>query len=369
MISVAVRREAPLDPSQPIVDAHHHLFDRPGNRYLLDDFAEDLDTGHNVVATVFVQARAAYRTAGPAALRPVGETEFACGLAERAEARGLGDVCAGIVGHADLLLGDAVRPVLDAHVAAGGGRFRGIRHILAWDADARLLNPAYPTTEAMMASPAFRAGFAHLAPLGLSFDAWLHFHQIPRLIDLARAFPEVPIALDHCGGILGVGAYAGSRDEVFAAWIAAMRALAGCANVSVKIGGLGMALCGFGLESAALAPSSADLAAAWRPWVEGCIATFGTDRCMFESNFPADRVSYGYAVGWNAMKRLVAGAGASETDDLFWRTAARFYRLSLDRGESAGEAPRSARLPESRSCANPTTEASWSRPTVPPVWP
>jgi predicted TIM-barrel fold metal-dependent hydrolase len=242
-------------------------------------------------------------------------------------------LCAAIVGFADLGLGDAVRPVLEAHIAAAGGaaatggRFRGIRHIAAWDSDPALLNPAYPTSEDMLATPEFRTGFAHLATLGLSFDAWLFFHQLPRLAALARAFPHTPIVLNHCGGIVGIGRHAGRRDEVFTLWSDGLRELATCPNVMVKLGGLGMALSGFGFEARERAPSSAELAAAWRPWMEGCIEAFGPARCMFESNFPADKVSYSYGVGWNAMKRIAAGASADQKADMFWRSAARFYRL------------------------------------------
>jgi len=325
----SAQAEEILDPGQTIVDAHHHLFDRPGSRYLLDDFVQDLHSGHNVVATVLVQARAAYRTSGPEELRPLGETEFACRIADEAATRIGPNVCAGIVGFANLMRGDAVRPVLESHLTAGQGRFRGIRHILAWDADARLLNPVYPTTEDMTANPDFRSGFAQLATLGLSFDAWLFFHQIPRLTALARAFPEVPIGLDHCGGILGIGAYQGARHAIFTAWRLALRDLAECPNVMCKIGGLGMALSGFGFENAARASSSPQLANAWRPYVESCIELFGTTRCMFESNFPVDQVSYSYPTGWNAMKHIVAGASAEEKDNLFRRSAANFYRLAL----------------------------------------
>jgi predicted TIM-barrel fold metal-dependent hydrolase len=209
----------------------------------------------------------------------------------------------------------------------GGDRFRGIRHIATWDPEPALLNPAYTPAEDMLDSAEFRAGFAHLAPLGLSFDAWLYFHQIPRLAALAQAFPGTPIVLDHCGGILGIGRYAGRRDEVFAAWSAAIAELAACPNVMVKLGGLGMRLPGFGFETRPNAPSSAELAEAWRPWMERCIEAFGTSRCMFESNFPVDKGGYAYGVGWNAMKRIAAGASAEEKADLFWRSAARFYRL------------------------------------------
>jgi L-fuconolactonase len=326
---LAARQEEILDPAQVIIDPHHHLWDRPGWRYLHDEFLADLKSGHNIKATVYVQARSMHRAAGPEALKPVGETEFVTGIAAMFESGIYGDIAAnaGIVGYADLTLGDAVQPVLEAHIAAAGGRFRGIRHIATWDPDPAMLNPAYTPAEDMMDSSAFRAGFAALGRNGLSFDAWIYFHQIPRLASLARAFPEIPIVLDHCGGILGIGPYAGKRDEVFAAWSRNMAELAQCPNVMVKVGGLGMRLPGFGLEAGAIAPSSEELAEHWRPWMERCIELFGTQRCMFESNFPVDKGGYGYAVGWNAFKRIAAGASAEEKADLFWRSAARFYRL------------------------------------------
>jgi L-fuconolactonase len=330
---LATRQEAALDPAQPIIDPHHHLWDQPGWRYLLHELLADLRSGHDVRATVYVQSsRSLLRAEGPEPMRPVGETEFANGVAAMCASGAYGPVraCAGIVGAADLTLGDAVRPVLDAHIVAGGGpggRFRGIRHIAAWDPDPAMLNPAYRPPEDMLDSAVFRAGFAHLGALGLSFDAWLYFHQVPRLVSLARAFPATPIVLDHCGGILGIGRYAGRRDEVFAQWSAAMRELASCPNVMVKLGGLGMRLPGFGFERHERAPSSIDLAEAWRPWMESCVELFGAARCMFESNFPVDKGSYAYAIGWNGMKRIAASASAEEKADLFWRSAARFYRL------------------------------------------
>lgn len=326
---LAATQEAILDPGQMIVDPHHHLWDRPGWRYLLDDMLADIRSGHDVRATVFVQARAMHRADGPEAMKPVGETEFANGIAAICASGGYGDVrvCAGIVGHADLRLGDAVRPVLEAHIRAGGDRFRGIRHTATWDPEPALLNPAYQPAEDMLDSADFCAGFAHLAPLGLSFEAWLYFHQLPRLTKLARAYPGTPIVLNHCGGILGIGRFAGRRDEVFAEWSRHMRDLASCPNVMVKLGGLGMRLPGFGLDQGAVAPGSAQLAEAWRPWMEACIEIFGTSRCMFESNFPVDKGGFGYAPGWNAFKRLAQAASAAEKADLFWRSATRFYRL------------------------------------------
>ncbi|MBS7811688.1 amidohydrolase family protein [Roseococcus sp. XZZS9] len=318
-----------LDPGQLIVDPHHHLWERPGWRYLLDEILADIRTGHDVRATVLVQARAMHRAEGPEEMKPVGETEFANGVAAMCASGGYGkvQVCAGIVGFADLRLGEAVKPVLEAHLRAGGDRVRGIRHIATWDTDPQLMNPAYQPAEDMLDSAEFRAGFAQLAPLGLSYDAWLYFLQIPRLTALARAFPQTPIVLDHCGGVLGIGRFEGQRSEVFAEWSKAMAELATCPNVMVKLGGLGMRLPGFGLEQQPKAPSSETLAQHWKPYMERCIELFGTDRCMFESNFPVDKGGYGYAEGWNAFKRIAAGASVEEKADLFWRSATRFYRL------------------------------------------
>jgi predicted TIM-barrel fold metal-dependent hydrolase len=327
---LATRQEEALEPAQPIIDPHHHLWDAPGWRYLLDELLTDLRSGHDVRATVFVQsARSMVRADGPVELRSVGETEFANGVAAMCASGAYGAVhaCAGIVASADLALGDAARPVLEAHVMAGGSRIRGIRHTATWDPDPTMLNPSYRPPEDLLDSAAFRAGFAHLAPLGLSFDAWIYFHQIPRLVRLARAFPETPIVLNHCGGVLGIGRYAGKRDEVFAQWSANLRELATCPNVMVKLGGLGMRLPGFGFETRPEAPSSVELAGAWGPWMAAAIEIFGPARCMFESNFPVDKGGFGYAIGWNAMKRIAAGASAEEKHELFWRSAARFYRL------------------------------------------
>lgn len=345
--------EEALDPARPVVDAHHHLYDRAGLRYLFDDMLADLRCGHDVRATVFVQARAMYRADGPELLRPLGEIEFANGVAAMSASGAYGDarVCAGIVGYADLRGGDALRALLERHVATAGGlpseggRFRGVRQAATWDRDPALFNAVYSTSEDMLDSPAFRAGFALLGELGLSFDAWLLFHQVPRLTALARAFPQTPIVLDHCGGVLGIGRFAGQRDgKVFEAWRRAVRELASCPNVMVKLSGLGMRLSGFGFETAERAPSSALLADAWRPWIETCIEAFGAHRCMYGSNFPVDKGSYAYGVGLNALKRIASGASDDERDDLFWRSAARFYRLP-----DALFAPRDASVDASRS--------------------
>jgi predicted TIM-barrel fold metal-dependent hydrolase len=325
------RKEPILEPDLPIVDPHHHLWDRPGWRYLLDELVADTESGHNILATVYVQARAMYRASGPAEMQPVGETEFINGAAAMSASGIYGKTrhCAGIVGHADLTLGSRVEPVLQAHIRAGGDRFRGIRHITAWDPDAAVRNPGYSPPPQQMADKTFREGFAVLGRLGLSFDAWLYHPQIDELTDLARAFPQSRIVLNHVGGPVRILGYAGRREEEFARWSTSIRGLAKCPNVHVKLGGLGMRIGGFGFEQQPEPPSSETLAAAWRPYIDTCIEAFGPSRSMFESNFPVDKGSYSYPVFWNACKLLAKGANAAEKADLFSGTAARFYRLDL----------------------------------------
>ncbi len=324
------RKEEILEPGLPIVDPHHHLWDRPGWRYLLPELLEDLNSGHNIVSTVYLQARSMHRADGPEELRPVGETEFVNGVAAMSASGTYGKtrICEGIVGYADLRLGAGVRRVLEAH-ARITDRFRGIRHISAWDDFPGLRNPAFEMPQGLMGTRSFREGFSVLETMGLSFDAWLYHPQIDDLTGLARAFPATQIVINHAGGPLGLGPYAGRRDEIFETWSTAIRNLAKCPNVHAKLGGLGMRLNGFGFEGKAEPPSSDELAAAWRPYVETCIEAFGASRCMFESNFPVDKGSYSYPVFWNACKKLARGAGAAETTDLFSGTAARFYRLTL----------------------------------------
>jgi L-fuconolactonase len=322
--------EEALEPALAIVDAHHHLFDRPTWRYPMASLRADLAGGHRVVATVYVECRESYRTDGPEPLRPVGETEAVERIAvQAANDPGAPRACAAIVAHADLTLGPAVDAVLHAHRAASPARLRGIRQTASADADPAYARVGARPVPGLLRTPEFRAGFARLAPHGLSFDAWLYHPQLPDLIDLARAFPDTTIVLDHVGGPLGLGRYAGQRDAVFAAWRASILALASCPNVVVKLGGLGMRLCGFGFHEQPRPPTSQALAAAWRPYVETCIEAFGPARCMFESNFPVDQVSCDYGVLWNAFKRIASGCSPAQKAELFAGTAARIYRLDL----------------------------------------
>ena len=321
--------EEVLEPQLRIVDPHHHLWERRNHRYLLPELLADTGSGHNITHTVFIEAMAFYREAGPVEMKPLGEVEFAGGVAAMSASGiyGATRACAGIVGHANLHRGAAAREVLAAMQGAASGRLRGIRHAGAWDASDELPNSHTNPPPGLYGDPLFREGFALLAPLGLSFEAWQYQPQLPDVIALARAFPQTSIVLNHIGAPLGVGPYAGQREAMFAHWKQHISELARCDNIVVKLGGLGMRIGMFDFHLRARPPTSAELAQAWRPWIEHCIAAFGPARCMFESNFPVDKITSSYAVLWNAFKRLAAGASAAEKHALFSATASRVYRL------------------------------------------
>ena len=316
-----------IEPDLPICDPHHHLWDFGDDRYLLDDLIADVDSGHRVVSTVFVECAAGYRTDGPAHLRCVGETEFVDAVAEEALVGGCAfRACAGIVGLADCMLGAAVDEVLDAHLAASG-RFRGIRHAAAWDA-----SPEVPTShthpiEDLYRDATFREGFAELAPRGLSFEAWQYHHQLPLVTELAQAFPETTIVVNHLSGPVFIGPYAGKQDEIFEVWKQDLAECARCPNVVIKLGGILMRRNGFGFEERERPATSDEVVETTGRWYRHAIDCFGPARCMFESNFPVDRVSLSYPVLWNAFKKLVADGSAAEKAALFHDTAARVYRL------------------------------------------
>lgn len=338
-----------IDPERPIIDPHHHLWDRrifplpaagayPFEKaislsplYMLDQLNTDMRAGHNIIATVFLECGAFYRGDGPAELRSVGETEFVNGIAAMSASGlyGRPRACAGIVGHADLTLGAAVRPVLEAHLAAAPARFRGIRHSPAWDADPAVLGMLQRNPPGLLAEPAFRAGLAELAAMDLSYDCWLLAPQLPELIAMAGALPDLTIICDHLATPLGTASYAGRRDADFAEWAGNIKLLAACPNVVMKVGGLAMPFGGFASFMADPMASAEMLAKEWQPWIETAIAAFGAERCMFESNFPVDRGTCDYATLWNAFKLVAAGASADEKTALFSGTAARVYRLAM----------------------------------------
>lgn len=328
---LAKTQEEILEPDLPIVDPHHHLWGDPRPQYLLEEFMADATSGHNVRASIFVDCTEQYRKTGPEHLRSVGETEFALSVFKEAQRRYPNGprVCEGIISYADLCAGAAVREVLEAHIEAGEGHFKGIRQSTSWDADDRLRTTARIPPARLLYDEKLREGFAQLAPLGLTFDSWVYFHQLQDVVDLARDFPDTTIILDHIGGPLGIGPYEGKREEVFQVWSRGIRELAKSPNVHVKIGGMGMRIAGYGFHEMETPPGSQQLADAWRPYVETCIEAFGAERAMFESNFSVDKLGYSFPVLWNAFKRLAAGSSEDEKTQLFSGTATRVYNLTL----------------------------------------
>jgi L-fuconolactonase len=318
--------EPPLEPELPICDAHHHLWERLPSGYMLDDLLQDLRAGHNIVSTVAVECRYGYRNDGADELKPVGEVEFLDSIAERvaSDPTITPRVAAAIVGHANLRLGDAVAPVLEAHMAASPHRFRGIRHSATWDGSDALRSEA---AQGLLGDSKFRHGFAWLAKLGLSFDAWVYHPQLTEVGELARAFPSVPIILNHVGAPLGIGPYAGKRAETFQLWNSGIVQLAKYSNVVVKLGGLGSVRSGYDWHERAVKPSSLELANILQPYIEHCIEKFGVDRCLFESNFPVEKLANTYVNLWNAFKRMTESYTIAERAALFHDTAARVYRI------------------------------------------
>ena len=325
---LALVDEPVLEPEIPIIDPHHHLYHRPdgdGVRYVLEDVLADVE-GNNVRQTVFIQAGAMLRAEGHEDFRVVGEVEWVNGIAAASASGRYGDtrIAAGIVGSANLMLGDRVAPVLEAMMAASP-RFRGIRHSVGWTDP-----PFRPTTNTpkMLDDPTYRRGFAFLRQYGLTYEAWLYYNQLEDLVRIARAFPETTIILNHIGGPLGVGAWEGKLDEVFEVWKPAITSLATCPNVVIKVGGIGMDyLNGFGWEKRPKPPTSDELLAVNRRWFEHVIERFGPSRCMFESNFPPDKASSSYTVLWNHFKKLSKAYTAGERAAMFHDTAMRVYRL------------------------------------------
>jgi L-fuconolactonase len=328
---LALTEEPVLEPEIAICDPHHHFWDFrservPYQRYLLHELIADVNRGHNVRSTVFIEARAMYRPDGPAELRPVGEVEFVQGLAA-ASASGLYGPCraaAAIVGHADLKLGDRVQPVLEALRAASPNRFHGIRHTVTWDPHPEVGNRE---TEGVLATAGYRAGARVLARMGLSLDTGVCFPQLPELADFARAVPDLTIILNHLGGLNRVGPFASRDDEVLPAWRSGIAEVAKCPNVNLKLGGIGMPRIGFDWHTRDKPIDSEELAASMAPLMTYCIEQFGPNRCMFESNFPVDKVSFSHPILFNAFKRFSKGYSAPERAALFHDTAVRAYRI------------------------------------------
>jgi predicted TIM-barrel fold metal-dependent hydrolase len=331
-----IEQEDVIEPALPICDPHHHLYDWPGipapfpELYMLPEFlAEIANGGHNIESTVFVECTAFYRASGPDELRTIGETEFVTGVAAMAASGRYGPtrICEAMVGRVELNRGSAIGKVLEAHIAVSAGRLRGVRDSGPWDDHPDVPRGHTSPPKGLYASKSYCEGFAELQRHGLSFDAWQYHTQLPEVIALADAFPDTRIVLNHVGGILGIGPYAGRAAEMFPEWAHSIRALAERQNVWVKLGGLGQPITPFDFYRRPQKPGSAELAQAWWPYIETCIEAFGANRAMFESNFPVDGASCTYRSLWNAFKRITSGASPSEKALLFRDSARAFYRL------------------------------------------
>ncbi len=318
--------EEALFPDLEIIDAHHHLWEVPDNRYSPDEFADDLADGHNVVATVYAECKSAYWSDGRLELQPVGETEHVARITSVPQPT---RVAAGIIGFADLELGDRVEEVLLRHIEVADRRFRGIRFSTGWDASERVRNPHSGQRPNMLTENNIQHGARRLADLGLVLDVRLFHPQLADVAVLADAVPTLQIVLDHCGGPLGYGPYARDRAEHFKLWRAGVRDVAQRPNVACKLGGLLSRGAAFDYLNAKRPPTSRELAAIWKPWILTCAEEFGAQRCMFESNFPVEKMGTGYTTLWNTFKRLTIDASAADRRSMFFETARRVYRLHV----------------------------------------
>ena len=325
-----MHHEDVIEQALRIVDPHHHIWDQPGNRYMFDDLLVDLQSGHNIIASVYVQTYTMSRASGPELMRPVGETEFANGIAAQSASGNYGStqVCAGIVGSADIRRGGEIEPLLEAHIRAGGGRFRGIRPTTAWheSTQVRILDVQPHLLLQQEASDAI----ACIDKFGLTLDLWLFFTQLDEALAVCRRFPNLTVIINHAGGPVGIGPYADRKREAFKSWREKIVALAQCPNAFMKVGGLAMRYSGFDFNKLPKPPSSDLLAESWRPFVDVCIETFGPSRCMFESNFPVDKGMCSYVALWNAFKKLTVNYSVNERAWLFEKTATKAYRLALE---------------------------------------
>lgn len=279
-----VEKEEPIDPELPIFDAHHHLWRRPGEDYSIETFLTDIrSSGHNVTGSAFVEG-------GSFTLLPDGQEQAEAEVRKAASAarysatqtHGAIRACSVIVGHVDLRLGDAVRPLLARLDDACGGRLRAIRHCGTWDASEDVRGGAPIAPPGLYADPDFRKGLSVVQHYGLVFDCWAYQTQHDEVLDLARAFPDLPIVYNHVGGVLGTGPYDGRRGELYTRWFQGMTWLAALPNLYMKLGGLGMKRSGFAFHGRADRPSGTELAQAWRPWIEPSIELFGPSRCIVD---------------------------------------------------------------------------------------
>lgn len=323
---LATLQEDVLEPELPIIDPHHHLWLRNGYTYLMPELAADLNSGHNIVATVYAECHSMYRMQGADEQRSLGETEFVRGQAAMSASGEFGSTraCDVMFGNVDLTFGGAVEPLLEQHVEASGGRFRGVRLSSGWHANDKIHNVASQPN--LLVDSRVSEAAAVVKRMGLSLDCWLYHPQLDEVAQLADAHPDLTIILNHVGSPILGGPYRGKTDEVFQEWKAAIVRISKRDNVFVKLGAMPIRMPSYEGDRT-LPPGSEEVATAWRPWMETCIEAFGPERSMYESNFPVQKRWCSYQVCWNAFKRISAGASAAEKANLFLGAAARAYRI------------------------------------------
>jgi predicted TIM-barrel fold metal-dependent hydrolase len=315
-----------IDPERPIIDPHHHLWHHDRTPYLLEQLRSDTGSGHAIEKTIYIECGSEYRTDGPEHLKPVGETEFVVEIAAASKA-GDGATISGIVAHANLMSGELVDEVLEAHEEAGRGLFRGIRHSGAHDMSPDV-RPSHSNPPADLYTRGdFQEGVRRVAKRGLTLDVWNFHRQIPLLTELARAVPEVTIVFDHFGGPIRIGPYKGKREEIYTQWRLDVAELAKCENVVAKLGGMAMPVNGWHWHNRDTPATSDELVEAQGDYYFHTIDCFGPERCLFESNYPVDRQSISYPVLWNAYKKMAKSFSEEEKQAMFYGNSKRIYRL------------------------------------------
>lgn len=316
-----------LEPDLRICDAHHHIWLEDGLiPYSVADFARDTSGGHRIESSIYIECDQGYRDSGPAELRPVGETERAVRFAEESCRLG-GAQIRGIVPLIDPRMGHGIDAVIDAHQDAAKGLLCGFRARTGYDPARQYVPAGHQQWPGQMLEPAFAEGAARIGRRGLVLELLFYHSQLHEAVALAQKLADTPIVINHLAFPIGVGGYEQRRNDVEASWRSGLAKLAKLPHVSMKIGGFGMRLFGHGWPDRGRPVTSDEIVAQVGARVRFAIDTFGPQRCIFESNFPVDGLSFGYTTLWNALKKMSAGYSSSERAALLHDTAVTTYGL------------------------------------------